>query len=123
MTVSTEPTALGRYGGAATVRRIVMDFYERALESDMIGPFFETIDMARLIDHQTTFVSFVLGGPASVSNARLRAAHARLGAGHVEFDEVKRLLAATLEDAGMTEADRMMVLEAVERRRHLIVAS
>ncbi len=40
-----------RYGGFATVSKVVMAFYEKALDSDIIGDFFEDIDMALLIDH------------------------------------------------------------------------
>ena len=39
-----------KYGGFKTVSKIVMDFYEMALDSDQIGDYFENIDMGRLID-------------------------------------------------------------------------
>ncbi|MCR9086184.1 MAG: group 1 truncated hemoglobin [Rhodobacteraceae bacterium] len=111
-----------RLGGFATVRSIVMDFYKRALESDLIGPFFEGVDMARLVDHQSKFVASALGGPVRISDAELHAAHRHLGAGDAEFDEGKRLLGETLDATGIGPADRAMVLDAVERRRSLVVS-
>jgi hemoglobin len=56
---------LERYGGFPTLSRIVMDFYDRVIDSDVLGPFFEDVDMRRLVDHQTKFVAWLMGGPAS----------------------------------------------------------
>lgn len=53
-----------RYGGFAKLSK-VMAFYDRVLDSDVIGDFFEGVDMRRLIDHQTKFISQVMGGPAA----------------------------------------------------------
>jgi len=60
-----------RYGGFASVSKVVSAFYDKAIESPLLSPYFENIDMPRLIDHQTKFFSSLMGGPASFSNARL----------------------------------------------------
>lgn len=85
---TTAPAPFDRDDGSAPVRQIVMDFYDRALNSDLIGPYFEGIDMPRLIDHHTNFIAFVLGGSTGISDTELRAAHRHLGTGAAEFDEV-----------------------------------
>jgi hypothetical protein len=46
-------TMFERYGGFATVSKVVMAFYDKALDSDVIGVYFENVDMPALIDHQT----------------------------------------------------------------------
>ena len=43
-------TLFDKYGGFATVSKVVMSFYDRVLDSDQIGEYFEDIDMKRLID-------------------------------------------------------------------------
>jgi len=58
-------TLFDKYGGFGTVSKIAMDFYEATLESDQVGDYFHDIDMAKLNDHQTKFVSSLIGGPAS----------------------------------------------------------
>ena len=58
-------TMFERYGGFATVSKVVLTFYDKAIDSDIIGKYFENVDMPALIDHQTKFVSQVMGGPAS----------------------------------------------------------
>ncbi len=110
-----------KYGGMSVLRRVIMDFYERALDSDLVGPFFEHVDMARLIDHQTRFMAMLLGGPASFAEERLARAHAHLAVTHAHFDEIAALISDTLADAGFSDEDRRTVLAAVEARRSLIV--
>lgn len=112
---------LDRYGGMTVLRTVVMDFYERALDSDLVGPFFENVDMARLVDHQTKFMAMLLGGPAAFSDERLGRAHSHLKVGHEHFDEIGALLSDTLAANGFSDEDRRAVLAAVEARRSVIV--
>lgn len=112
-----------KYGGFRTVSRIVMDFYERALDSDQIGDYFEDVDMPRLIDHQTKFIASLLGGPAAFGDDRLAAVHRHLGLTHADMDEMARILGNTLADHGVSHADCGTVLQEVESKRPLIVAS
>lgn len=110
-----------KYGGFKTISRIVMDFYDVALDSEQIGDHFEEVDMSRLIDHQTKFISSLLGGPASFSEERLRLVHLNLGISHTDYDEMKRLLTGSLKKHGMSEEDVAVVIGEIEIRRSLIV--
>ena len=112
-----------KYGGFKTVSRIVMEFYDVALDSDQIGDHFVDVDMPRLIDHQTKFIASLLGGPASFGDDRLRVVHQRLGISHADYDEMKALLAETLEKHGMTSPDVSSVMDEIEMRRALIVTA
>jgi hemoglobin len=47
-----------------------MAFYDRVLNSDVIGAYFDDIDMRQLIDHQTKFISQGMGGPATSPGRR-----------------------------------------------------
>ena len=111
-----------KYGGFATVSRIVLDFYERALDSDRIGDYFEDVDMSRLVDHQTKFVSALLGGPASYSDDHLRQIHLHLRIDDDDFNEMIDVFAETLVDHGISEEDKNSVVSAIEARRAHIVA-
>lgn len=111
-----------RHGGFAAVRRIVSAFYERMLESRRLAPYFAQADIRRLIDHQTRFITQVMGGPASLPDRQLERAHAGLGVTAAEFAEMVELLRVTLEEAGLTPADVEQVLHEVRRRERLIVA-
>lgn len=114
-------TLYDKYGGFGKISRVVMDFYDRLLDSDEVGPFFDDIDLKRLIDHQTKFVAALLGGPADYSDDRLAQAHRHLAIGPGHFDEMARMLAETLDAHGFDPDDRDAVLAEVEARRPMIV--
>ncbi|MCB1342228.1 MAG: group 1 truncated hemoglobin [Pseudooceanicola sp.] len=111
-----------KYGGLRALRAVILDFYDRVLDSDLIGHHFERVDMARLVDHQTRFFAMLLGGPVDFAEDRLARVHAHLRISHADFDEVAAILSRALEAAGFDDADRDTILHAVEARRRLIVA-
>ena len=86
-----------RYGGFASVSRVVSDFYGRVSDSKVLTPYFEGIDMARLIDHQTKFIATLMGGPASYSDEHIERVHAHMGITDEAFREAALLLRETLE--------------------------
>ncbi|WP_372572824.1 group I truncated hemoglobin [Ruegeria jejuensis] len=110
-----------KHGGFKTVSRVVLQFYEMVLDSEEIGHHFDDVDMPRLIDHQTKFISSLLGGPASFSDDRLEVVHRTLGITHGDFDEVARLLGQALLEHGMPQGDVDTALAAVEAKRSVIV--
>lgn len=110
-----------KYGGFAKVSRIVLTFYDKVLDSDQIGEFFDGVDMSKLVDHQTKFISSLLGGPASYTDERLRQLHAHLGISDADMDEMARLLGEALEQHGVEPADRELVMREIESRRRFIV--
>ena len=119
----SKQTMYEKYGGFARISRVVMAFYDTLLDSDEVGPFFDNVDMRRLVDHQTKFIASLLGGPASYDDARLRQLHAHLKIGDSHFSEMKRVLGETLLEQGFDEADVDQVMGEIEARRKLIVAS
>ena len=91
------------YGGFAKISRIVSAFYDKALDSPILSPYFEKVNMKKLIDHQTKFISSVMGGPASYSNEELERVHAHLNIDERAFMEMTSLLKEALEDFEIEE--------------------
>ncbi|MEH6823756.1 MAG: group 1 truncated hemoglobin [Motiliproteus sp.] len=114
-------TLFEKNGGFATVSRIVSAFYDYILESERLSPYFQGMDMRRLVDHQTKFISALMGGPASFSNEALQRAHARLGIDDESFDEVVSLLKMAFEDFDVDQGDISIVIREVVGRRQFIV--
>lgn len=112
-----------KYGGFASISRVVMAFYDRLLDSDQVGPYFDHVDMKRLIDHQTKFVASLLGGPAEFAEERLAQAHKDLNISDADFDAMKQIFDQTLADHGFSEADRAAVVGEIEARRAVITAA
>ena len=119
----SQQTLYDKYGGFAKINRVVMAFYDALLDSEEVGPYFDDVDMKRLIDHQTKFVSSLLGGPASFNDEQLRRAHATLKITDAHFEEMGEILGATLAEHGIEPDDVATVIAAIESRRDLIVTS
>ncbi len=111
-----------RYGGFATVSKIVMDFYDKVLDSDIVGDYFEDVKMAALIDHQTKFISAVMGGPASYTNEALERIHAHMSINTAAFDEIVALLREALEDFELEASDVDEVIDSIRARKRFIVS-
>jgi len=117
----SDTTLFDKYGGFAKISRVVLSFYDSLLDSDEIGPFFDDIDMSRMVDHQTKFMASLLGGPASYTDNQIRQFHHHLSIRDSHFDELKAVLSETLEVHGFDPADIEVVLAAFEERRTLVV--
>ena len=112
-----------KYGGFSAVSRVVMTFYENVLENDDVGHHFDDIDMPRLIDHQTKFVSSLMGGPGEMNDDRLAHVHGRISISDQEFDIVLGILREALREHSVEEADISEIATAFESKRHLIVSA
>lgn len=110
-----------RVGGFTTVSRIVMDFYDRILDSEKAGDFFEGVDISKMVDHQTKFISSLMGGPSTHSNEQLRRSHAKLDIDNESFDEMVDILCGTLKDHNLDAEDIAVIRNELEIRRSLIV--
>lgn len=110
-----------RYGGFASVSKIVMAFYDKVLDSDIAGPYFDDVDMKSLIDHQTKFIAQVMGGPTSFSNEALQSVHAKHNIDRKAFDEVAGLLRESLEDFDVAERDIETIIDEVASRSPYII--
>lgn len=114
-------TVFERNGGFAKISRVVVSFYDRVLESPIMSPYFQNTDMKTLIDHQTKFIAFLMGGPASFPDDHLERIHQNLGIDRKAFVEMVELLTETLEDFDFSDDDIDAVAKQIEMRTHLIV--
>lgn len=110
-----------RYGGFANVSKVVMAFYDKLLDSDQVGHYFDGVDLPKLIDHQTKFIATVMGGPASYSNEALHKLHAHLNIGSADFKEMAELLRETLEDFAFEAEDIERIVGEVAARAPYII--
>jgi hemoglobin len=86
-----------------------------------LAPFFANTNMQELVEHQAKFISAVMGGPTSYSNAALRDVHANLAIDDQAFDEMIQLFKATLEEAALTDLDVEAIIADLNARRPYIV--
>ncbi|MET4805066.1 hemoglobin [Limibacillus sp. MBR-115] len=116
-------TVFDRYGGFGFVSKVVLDFYDRVGDSEILAPYFASSDMKVLIDHQTKFIASLMGGPASYTDEVLRRVHLNLSISDEAFDEMATILEETLEDFEFDPADVHNVIHEIKKRRHVIVTN
>jgi hemoglobin len=123
MTTETPPqiSMFERYGGVKFVMRFTLQFYDRVLASVRLAPFFAKTNMQELVEHQAKFISAVMGGPTSYSNAALRDMHAKLAIDDQAFDEMILLFRTTLEESKLADVDVEAVIADLNARRAYIV--
>jgi hemoglobin len=114
-------TLFEKYGGFSTVSKIIHQFYRDVLVSPTLKPYFNGIDISRIIDHQTKFISHALGGPTEYTGRSLGVSHRHLNITKDAFEEVNDILEDTLEDVGMEEADIIVVMGIVRSTYDAIV--
>jgi hemoglobin len=111
-----------RYGGLDRVSDLVMRFYDRVLGSERLAPFFQGIDMRRLVEHQAMYISAVMGGPASFSDTHLHEVHSGLGIGDADFDEMLAHFRGAMEEKGFAPEDTEAVMRRLASLRRVIVS-
>lgn len=116
-----EKSIYDQLGGFTTVRKVVIEFYNRVLDEAELSPYFAKINMERQIDHQTKFISMLLGGPASFSDIHLKSVHIKLNITNDHFELIKELIIETLEDFDLDEKHVDYISDEFEKRRDLIV--
>jgi hemoglobin len=117
----TTETIFSRHGGFRKVSKIVGAFYSMALQSPLMAPAFAGVDMARLMDHQTKFVAYLMGGPVSFTDEHLAHVHKRLNLTDEAFDEMATLFRYALEDNDLDETDIGTIVAAIQSKRPHIV--
>jgi len=110
-----------KYGGFSVVSKIVLDLYERLLDDDDLGPFFDDVDFARIVDHQTKFVSSVMGGPAAYTDTQIEKLHNHLPITSAHFDRLAVILTQVLQDHGVDDDDANEIVGGFAARRDLVV--
>lgn len=116
-----EDTIYRKYGGFSKISRVVLTLYDRILDDDTIGPYFDEVDMNRIVDHQTKFISSLLGGPASYTDDQIQKMHSHLSIGPEEFEALVEILRDVLAEHGFEEEDIETVVNAFGGRRDLVV--
>lgn len=112
-----------RLGGLSAVAHLIFAFYEGVQRSPRLAPYFRNVQMRRLVEHQTKFVSQLMGGPPAYSDAELRRVHASLGIDVAAFEEMLALFAEALRDCGLAEGDAAGLIAEMRARRGAVIAS
>ena len=110
-----------KYGGFSVVSKIVLDLYGRLMDDDDVGPFFDDVEFAKIVDHQTKFVSSLMGGPASYTDEQIENLHGGIKIGNHHFNQLTAILTEVLLKHGVTDEDACLIIGEFDSRRQLVV--
>ena len=116
-----EQSLFEKYGGFATIHKVVEHFYDGVLDNEVLSHYFDGVNMERLIDHQTRFFASAMGGPASFDDAHLENMHRGLGITEEAWDAVVGVLLNTLGSFNVEEGDIQQIVGAVGSKKPFIV--
>jgi hemoglobin len=119
---SGAPSLFERYGGSERISGWVMAFYEKVRDSRILAPYFRDTEFPRLLDHQTKFISSVMGGPLSFDDAAIAHAHKHLAIDREAFDHLLDLFRNTLVEFNVAPDDIRLIMAELRRREHLIIS-
>ena len=111
-----------KYGGFSSIHGLVESFYDKMLDSELVSSYFENSNMESLIDHQTSFISSLLGGPVSFTDEHLKSVHSHLNINEEVWNEVVALLDLALLEFGMEKADSTILLNTLLEKKRLFYA-
>lgn len=97
--------------GRVRARQVVADFYDTVLRSSRLAGYFESVDIHGLMKHQTAFLAAVMGAPPSHNAGQIEVAHRGLGIDPDDFEEMIRLLRASLEKHDFESEDIEVVTD------------
>ena len=109
----SERTLYERLGGHDGIRAVVDDFYDRLVDDEAIGPFFQGSDMELLRRTQTDFLCEAAGGPETYDAAPIREAHLHVPFTPEHIQRAVELLEESLNAFDVPEEDADKVVEAV----------
>ena len=110
-----------KYGGFSKIHNLIENFYEKILLSENLGVYFLNVDMEPMIKHQTSFVSSLMGGPASFNDEQLKLVHHSLNITQNEWEEVIVILVQVLNDFGVEKADSDSLIRKLEDKKGLFI--
>ncbi|MFB6219525.1 MAG: group 1 truncated hemoglobin [Halobacteriaceae archaeon] len=102
-----------RLGEREGIRAVVDDFYDRLVEDDQLGPYFEGADMEKLRRTQTDFLCEAAGGPETYDAEPVREAHLHLDFTPDDIERAIELLDDSLAAFDVPREDADAVLSAV----------
>jgi truncated hemoglobin YjbI len=107
-----------RIGGDQAMDIAVDLFHRKLLEDDLVGRFFDDVDMAAQRLKQKSFLAMAFGGPYQYSGVELVS---KMGLEARHFDRISAILKETLEELKIGAAEIEEVMQVIETTREAIL--
>lgn len=106
-------TLYDQIGGAETIDKLIVAFYQRVLADPLLAPFFEHASVDKLQTMQKAFFSIALGGPTPDSQIDLVKSHQGRGIKVKHLSRFTEHLMQTLSEIGVEEEAARRVYDRI----------
>lgn len=110
-----------RVGGDRAMEQAVEVFYRKVLEDELVGRFFEDVDMEAQRLKQKSFMAMAFGGPYRYTSQDMREAHRqlveKLGLTDTHFGRVMAIFRASVQELGLPDPEIDSMCEILESFR------
>ena len=116
--VLNSQTPFEELGGKFGIKQIVEAWFNKLLNDPLLKPIFRDIDIEKLIEKQTEFLSHELGNNEKIHIKDLKSAHAKYNLSDFHLDAFKKWIKATLEEQNIDDnlvRDVLWILEKYRR--------
>ncbi|WP_311173183.1 truncated hemoglobin [Halobellus ordinarius] len=118
----TKETLYERLGGRDGISAVVDEFYDRLVEDESLGPFFEDADLERLRRTQTDFLCEAAGGPETYDAEPVREAHLHVPFTEAHIARAVEILSETLDEYEVPDEDAEKVVQAIAQYQDELLA-
>lgn len=112
-----------KYHGFDFFTSVVKTFYKKIMEREHLSAYFSQTNMAELIDHQSRFISELIGGPVSPHGKDLKTIHSRYKITEEHFLEVAAILSEALSESGVEKDDIDSIIKVIAGYKDKIVSN
>lgn len=110
-----------KLGGEQAIEQVVDDFYKLVLSDDIVKDFFAHTDMEKQRRHQTSFISYALGGPKQYTGRSMEKSHTGLNLQPEHFDAIAKHLSEALAMNGVQQEDINTVLDRISTLKEAVL--
>ncbi len=106
-------TLYEKIGGAPTIDKLIVTFYQHVLNDPLLSPFFKKTSIERLTNMQRAFFSVALGGPEPDEKISLYEIHQGRGIQVKHLTRFTEHLMNALREIGVEETDANKIYQRI----------
>ena len=115
--VLNSQTPFEELGGKFGIKQIIESWFSKILNDPLLKPIFREIDVEKLMDKMTDFISHELGNNEKITIKDLKSVHAKYNLSDFHLDALKNWIKITLEEQNVGDGIIRDVLWILEKYR------
>ncbi|MCB0329909.1 MAG: group 1 truncated hemoglobin [Bdellovibrionales bacterium] len=111
--MAEEQTLYDALGGKTAIEKLITTFYEKVVDDERIGKFFQGKDVQKIRAMQIEFFGAALDGPIKYTGLEIARVHSGLGISRNDFNRYVQILLQTLDELGVSSEHSTSVIDRI----------